>query len=290
MSINACAFTISNTPGTGGAFTVSAADTGAVRVPRSVDDAQVCRLFIREGTAWEIRSGAIYTHSGTSMSRGTLVDSSTGSAISFTSAAIVDVIGWDADTADRSLLGSPNINQVITSQKLICSAHKTTNGASSTGAATVANKIYFEPFFLVAAATADGLGARVGTGVASTSIRLGIYECGSNGHPGALLRETSALSAATSGVDVIGSITAVELRPGWYYTAVATEGAPALGRIDGDGTVSHILGQDSGNLMVSNQGIRADHTFGALPDPAPTTSLTIVSTLSLTTVFIRVAA
>lgn len=42
-----------------------------------------------EGTAWEVRFNCVYTHSGTSLARGTLIASSTGSAIAFTSAVII---------------------------------------------------------------------------------------------------------------------------------------------------------------------------------------------------------
>lgn len=280
--------TISNTPGASGALTISTASSG-YRTFATGDDGLTFDVVITDGTAWEVRTDCTYTHSGTSLSRGTLEDSSTGSAITLTSAAVVTVTataGWGNAVQNAA----PNVNQVMTSQKMICSAHLSTNSASSTAGTTVANKLYFSPFLLIVAANIDGLGARVGTGVAATSIRLGIYECGSNGHPGALLRETSALSAATSGTDVIGSITSISLRPGWYYTGIATEGAPAMGRIDGNGNTAHILGQDSGNLMISNQAIRVDHTFGALPNPAPTTSLLNVSTLSLPTVFMRAVA
>jgi hypothetical protein len=48
-------------------------------------------VLLSDGTAWEVRTGCVYTHSGTSLARGTLEDSSTGSAISLTSATIVTV-------------------------------------------------------------------------------------------------------------------------------------------------------------------------------------------------------
>ncbi len=48
-------------------------------------------VSIVDGTSWEIRTGCVYTHAGTSLARGTLEDSSTGSAITLTSAAVVTV-------------------------------------------------------------------------------------------------------------------------------------------------------------------------------------------------------
>jgi hypothetical protein len=93
--INSCAFSISNTPGTSGAFTVSAAISGPYRVPRSADNGKTFKLHVSEGSAWEV-CDSVYTHSGTSMSRGALEDSSTGSRINFTSAAVVQVISASA--------------------------------------------------------------------------------------------------------------------------------------------------------------------------------------------------
>lgn len=72
-----------------GAFTISTASSG-YRTFGSGDDGKTFDgVTIKEGTAWEVRDGCVYTHSGTSLSRGTLQDSSTGSAIAFTSAAVV---------------------------------------------------------------------------------------------------------------------------------------------------------------------------------------------------------
>lgn len=81
---------ISNTPGTSGALTIASAASG-YRTFTAADDGLSFDVSIVDGTAWEIRTGCVYTHSGTSLSRGTLEDSSTGSAINLTSAAVVTV-------------------------------------------------------------------------------------------------------------------------------------------------------------------------------------------------------
>lgn len=80
--------TISNSPGTSGALTISAAQSG-YRSFVAGDDGLTFDVAIVDGSAWEVRTGCTYTHSGTSLSRGTLEDSSTGSAINLTSAAVV---------------------------------------------------------------------------------------------------------------------------------------------------------------------------------------------------------
>lgn len=81
---------ISNSPGAAGALTIAAAASG-YRTFGAGDDGLSFDVSIVDDTAWEIRTGCIYTNSGTSLSRGTLADSSTGSAIALTSSAVVTV-------------------------------------------------------------------------------------------------------------------------------------------------------------------------------------------------------
>ena len=72
-----------------GALTISTASSGFRTFGAGDDGVTFDGITIKEGTSWEVRDGCVYTHSGTSLSRGTLIDSSTGSAIAFTSAAVV---------------------------------------------------------------------------------------------------------------------------------------------------------------------------------------------------------
>lgn len=84
-----------------GAFTISTASSGYRSFVAGDDGLTFDGVLITEGNAWEVRDGCVYTHSGTSLSRGTLMDSSTGSAIAFTSAAVVSQ-GGAADFARRA--------------------------------------------------------------------------------------------------------------------------------------------------------------------------------------------
>jgi len=88
--VNRLSCTISNAPGTSGNFVINAARNGA-RPFGATHDGLTFTVVIEEGYAWEIRTGCTYTQVGTTLSRGTLNDSSTGSAVSFTAAAIVTV-------------------------------------------------------------------------------------------------------------------------------------------------------------------------------------------------------
>lgn len=288
MAFNRCHFSVSGTPGTSGAIVVGSAIDSTWAVPASTDDGFSATLTIYEsGLGFEVRTGCVYTHSGTTWSRGTLEQSSSGSAVSFTSAAkAFATLG--AEDSRRMLVAAPNVNQTISSQKLICSGHLTIHNALSTATATAANTIYFMPFKLEVGGKFDALGVRVGTGVASSNVRMGLYSINSSGHPGDLIQETSTVSSATSSTDGIGTITSTDLRPGWYYVAVATSSNPALGNAAQGGQIPNLMGQASGNILSAYHGFSASHTFGALPNPAPTTSLTAITTgTALPTVFLR---
>ena len=83
--------TVSAVASTGlGAFTISAASSG-YRSFLAADDGKTFDVVIAEGSAWEVRTGCVYTHTGTTLSRGTLEASSTGSAVAFTVAAVLTV-------------------------------------------------------------------------------------------------------------------------------------------------------------------------------------------------------
>jgi hypothetical protein len=77
-----------------GTLTLAAAITtgpnGLCKAFASGDDGKTFDYVVAEPdfSAWEVTRG-VYTHSGTTLTRGTLLDSSTGSAVAFTTAAIV---------------------------------------------------------------------------------------------------------------------------------------------------------------------------------------------------------
>lgn len=98
---------ISNAPGAAGDLTIGSAASGYRTFDATHNGLSFDCLFL-DGTAWEVRTGCVYTHSGASLSRGTLEDSSTGSAISLSSSSAVVVTataGW-GQKLDR-LLGKP---------------------------------------------------------------------------------------------------------------------------------------------------------------------------------------
>jgi len=87
---------VSGTPGTG-TITLGSAVSGYQSLAAAYGANTTVDVSITDGTAWEVARGCTYTHSGTTLTRGTLEESSTGSALSLTSAAVVSVTataGW----------------------------------------------------------------------------------------------------------------------------------------------------------------------------------------------------
>lgn len=82
-----------------GAFTLSTASSG-YQVLGAADDTKTGYFVATEGTAWESFWGT-YTNSGTSLARTTRIDSSTGSGVTFTTAAIV-FLDFTAQAAQRT--------------------------------------------------------------------------------------------------------------------------------------------------------------------------------------------
>jgi hypothetical protein len=177
-----------------------------------------------------------------------------------------------AGNADAILTPAKNVNRnsSISTNKYVSSQHVITSNASSTGFTPVVNTLYLLPFWLCTSIEVDALCVRVGTGAATKSVRMGIYDIDSTGHASKLLAETGSLSAATSSTEAVGTFTAIRLQPGWYYVAIVSDGTPALGRMTSGGTLPGFFGVQTSNMLIDLVGINSAHTYGALPNPAPT--------------------
>lgn len=88
--VNRALFGVASAPGTGN-IAVGAAVAGPYRTLGAAQDGMTFDVAITDGNAWEVRTGCVYTHGTTTLTRGTLEDSSTGSAISLSASAQVMV-------------------------------------------------------------------------------------------------------------------------------------------------------------------------------------------------------
>lgn len=109
---NRVQMTVSGTPGTG-TITLGSASSGYQSLATAYGGNATVDILVVDGTAWEVARDCTYTNSGTTVTRGTFEASSTGSAISLTSAAIVSVIAtadrgrtWDAAALNTQVAGT----------------------------------------------------------------------------------------------------------------------------------------------------------------------------------------
>lgn len=87
-SLNRRWFNVASAPGSGD-IAVSTALTGYLGLGSAQNGLTFDGVTFLDGSAWEVRNGCTYTHGTTTLSRGTLEESSTGSAISLSSSTTV---------------------------------------------------------------------------------------------------------------------------------------------------------------------------------------------------------
>lgn len=88
--VNRLQATLTTAPGVTGSFVIGAALPGLRRL-LAEDSGREFAVTVVEGNNWEVRRGCIYTHATSTLSRGSLEASSSGSAITFTQAATLMV-------------------------------------------------------------------------------------------------------------------------------------------------------------------------------------------------------
>lgn len=173
----------------------------------------------------------------------------------------------------------PNVNTVITAsgnapQRLVMDSRINTNSASSTGFTMAANTLYLVPLFNAFQCVASGIALRIGTGAAGKSIIAGLYRLDHRGYPAKLIGETASTAAATSGVNWSASFAGgkVALEPGMYVVGLVSDGTPAIGAVTGTAIFNPFGVANAQNIITVTASLTSGHTFGALPNPAPTTA------------------
>ena len=128
-----------------------------------------------------------------------------------------------------------------------------------------ADRLYGGLFVISRTMTFDRIAIQVTTLAAGKSIRLGIYNVGTNLYPGTLVLDAGVVSAAATGVKTI--TISQQLARGIYFTAFISDGTPTL---ECPYAVVAPLGGHPTNFAVTNfAGWYKDDSYGALPDPLP---------------------
>jgi len=196
---------VSGTPGTGTA-TIGSAASGC-RGFVAGDDGKTFSGRWTDGTAWETASGCRYTHSGTTLARGTLLASSTGSRISLTSAAVFEC----SPVADLGNRLEAALQSAVPGGRLTLESGVPISTTDQTAKTT----IYYTPFVHNIINLWDGANWKPTT-FAETSLALGTltsgkpYDVFSYLSGGALALESLAWTSDTA------RATAVTLQDGRY--------------------------------------------------------------------------
>lgn len=134
---NRVKMSVSGTPGTG-AITLGSAPSGYQSLASAYGGNATIDVLIADGTAWEVARGCTYTHIGTTLTRGTLEESSTGSVLSLTSSAVVSEIL----TAARATRNEIALQAVTPGGRLTL----TSGTPVTTSDVTAATSVYYTPF------------------------------------------------------------------------------------------------------------------------------------------------
>src|SRR5574337_954655 len=126
-----------STTGTG-TVTLGAAVSGYQALAAG-DDGLRFDVRIKDGSAWEVARDCLYTHSGTTLTRGTLEESSTGSALSLSGSGEVYVIGA---TAERIKRINRMAQGILPGGRLTLTSGTPVTTSDVTGATTV----YYTPY------------------------------------------------------------------------------------------------------------------------------------------------
>lgn len=127
------------------------------------------------------------------------------------------------------------------------------------------DRLYAIIFVVPRALTVDRIAIGVETLAAGKSVRLGIYNVGTNLYPGTLLLDAGVVSVATTGIKTI--TINQKLTKGIYFVSYICDGGPKLRCYY---PIGSLLGSDPGNFAgVVYGGWYKNDTYGALPDPYP---------------------
>lgn len=126
----------------------------------------------------------------------------------------------------------------------------TKSGTTATTTPLTKGKIYFVRFEVSVSFTAKQLYLYIVAGVATTTVRFGIYADNGHGKPGAKVLDagTVASTASTTGVGITVTHT---LTPGVYWLCVVRQGTSAIGTLKGpQTTTTWRLAQNWGTATV----------------------------------------
>jgi hypothetical protein len=188
----------------------------------------------------------------------------------------------DAGAARNNLGG---IFPVINPDFIDTAIYLTTSVVSSmAGGVLVANQLVMAPIYVPFTRTYTTYALVLTALSAATGIRVGLYNCNSSMQPTTKIDEGAAVVDSSTGTGATGLKTVAfganqSLKPGLYYVAYLSDGAPSIIRFASGGGIA--LGNRFGTAAITQSGarIRAGVTYTTLP--ADESAQTYVSQASL---------
>lgn len=253
------------TTGTG-TLTLGAAITGHQALVVAHNTRLLDYVIEASDGAWEVVRDGVYTHTGTLLTRGTFVASSTGTALVLVAGTHTVRVGPIGDRA-KTWEGQSYPYPKRPSAKVVFNSSGTDlqeAGVSS----VVASRIYFLPLALPRMVALTGLTAAVIFASAGT-VSIGIYSnavTAGNDAPGNLLAGTAALDTGTTG-DKTGTISLTLLSGVLYWSAIICSGTPALRDLPAPARMA-TLGRSPG-VIEAVSALFVAGTGSTLPATAP---------------------
>lgn len=206
---------VTGTPGTGTVTLNAAVSPFQTLAAAGVVDGDLVSYLIEEGTSWEV-GRAKYTASGTTLARASTTDpmaafaSSSGSAVSFTSAATVSLVELPQDVD-----GAPYRIANLTTGKYVWSGIQST--ATLTTALNSAGIDFAVPFWCEG--VFDGIAIEVTT-LSAGNVRMALYAADKNGIPSTLIEEVASPPATSSTGIKVGTFAAARRLSGMFWVFV----------------------------------------------------------------------
>jgi len=157
-------------------------------------------------------------------------------------------------------------------------------GTALTTAVMVANTLYAMPLVIENAVTIDEMRINVTTAIASSVIRLGIYD-DSNNEPEHLVIDCGTQTTATTGVKTYTTGLPISLPPGFYWLVAVSGNNPTIRGFSVAGMIP-LLGVDANLGTAQGFGYSVAFTNGALPTSYPS-SPTVRTAAPLPAIFVR---
>jgi hypothetical protein len=242
-----------------GDLTVDGAISGHQTFNAAIGTDRYFYYWIEDGSAWECGIG--YLSTSTNFVRDTLIDSSTGSKLVATAAAEI----YSEAPGQGQILSAPGISTVYAGAAHVLPDNL--NPANQSANVTMtADRVYYIPVRFSMARKLAGLAFQP-TNTVGTKLRVGLYQCETDGMPGAIIEESSDI-APTAAIKTFTFSAAIHA-DGWFYVGIASDDATIVKGCGNTSILASPLSHRANNLNSPMRFIYEDSaSWATLPATA----------------------